>query len=309
MRLLRTSLALFIPGVIACAPAQQKARVGDLPLQNGATLTDCVVSYRTFGQLNASRSNAVLVLPWYQGTSIEVARHIGRGRLVDSSTDFVIAVDALGNGLSSSPSNTARQPGGSFPLITIADIVESEFRLVTRTLGLSHLKAVVGISMGGMQVFEWITAHPDFMDKAVTVVGSPQTQEDDRARWSETIAWLRSTTTWTRVKDPLLHLRPRATFAQIAIHPGDHISQAQAIMALDVTRRFGGSMDRAAAAIRAQLFVVGTWADREVNPAPGFAFAKLAHAEVLELDGRCGHQAPSCDRDRLWTRVRAFLTR
>ena len=68
-------------------------------------------------------------------------------------------------------------------------------------------------------------------------------------------------------------------------------------------------MERAAAAIRADLMVVSTWQDREVNPRPAFDLARIARAEVLELDGRCGHQAPSCERAVLWPAVARFLDR
>src|SRR6185312_10432895 len=108
---------------------------------------------------------------------------IGPGRLVDSSTYFVVLVDAFGNGVSSSPSNSAQQPGDAFPEFTIADIVRSQYRLATETLGLTHLHAVVGISMGGMQVFQWLVAYPGFIDRAVSIVGSPQIQPEERARW------------------------------------------------------------------------------------------------------------------------------
>ncbi len=80
-------------------------------------------------------------------------------------------------------------------------------------------------------------------------------------------------------------------------------------MAHDVSTRFGGSMERAAAAIRSQLLMVSTWEDREVNPKPAFELARMAGATILELDGRCGHQAPSCERVALWAAVRRFLER
>ena len=105
------SLVLLIPGAFAFAPRQQFAQLGDFRLESGEIITDAVVGYRTAGQLNAARSNAVLVAPWFQGTTGQVARQIGPGKLVDTSKYFVIMVDALGNGVSSSPSTSARQAG------------------------------------------------------------------------------------------------------------------------------------------------------------------------------------------------------
>jgi homoserine O-acetyltransferase/O-succinyltransferase len=302
------SLVLLIPGAFAFAPRQQFARLGDFRLESGEIIADAVVGYRTAGQLNAARSNAVLVAPWFQGTTGQVARQIGPGKLVDTSKYFVIMVDALGNGVSSSPSTSARQPDQAFPAFTIADIVASQYQLVTRILGLNHLHAIVGISMGGMQVFQWVVSHPQFMSRAVTIVGSPQSQPDDRQRWADGIEWLRQPA-WTRTRLMLSRIRPRSAVNELRTEPHDHIRQAEAIMALDISRPFQGSMERAAAAIHADLMVVSTWADREVNPKPAFDLARIASAHVLELDGRCGHQAPSCERKVMWSAVARFLDR
>jgi homoserine O-acetyltransferase len=308
LRAVGASLVLLIPSGFAHVPSQQFAHLGDFRLKSGEVITDTVIGYRTAGQLNASRSNAVLVAPWFQGTTGQLARQIGPGKLVDTSKYFVIMVDALGNGVASSPSTSARQRDGDFPAFTIADIVESQYQLVTRTLRLTHLHAVVGISMGGMQVFQWTIARPGFMDKAVSIVGSPQSQPDDRQRWRDGIQWLRDPA-WTRARLLLLRGKPRAALNELRLAPYDQIRQAQAIMDLDITRAFEGSMDRAARAIRADLMVVSTWQDREVNPKPAFELARISRAEVLELDGRCGHQSPSCERATLWAAVARFLGR
>ena len=292
----------FIP------PRQQFARLGDFALENGAVIQDAVIGYRTLGRLNESKSNAVLVLPWFQGTSGQLVRHIGPGRLVDSSRYFVILADVFGNGVSSSPSNSASQPGTRFPEFTISDIVRSQHDLVHRTLQLTRLHAVVGTSMGGMQVFQWIAAYPNFVDNAVSIVGSPQAQADDKER-CQGIVLSAQEAGWPRVRDALLRGRPRTAWYELRRRPEDEIRQARAMALLDISRRHDGSMERAAAAIGARLMVAGAWTDREVNPKPGFDFARLAKAEILELDGACGHQAPSCDRATLWRAVSRFLDR
>lgn len=288
---------------------QQMARLGDFHLESGGTIRNCVVGYRTRGRLNPSRTNAVIVLPWFQATTARLMRTIGPGKLVDSTRYFVIAVDAFGNGVSSSPSSSAEQPGREFPSFTIADLVESQHQLATGTFGLTHLRAVVGISMGGMQVFQWLIAHPDFMDKGISIVGTPQSQADDRQRWQTYIASLQEQPRFTRAWLALLRRMPRTALNELRTDPHDHTRQAQAIVTMDIASPFGGSLARAAASIRADLMVVGTWQDREVNPRPAFELARMAHAEVLELDGRCGHQAPSCEEAVLWPAVDRFLAR
>lgn len=308
MRAVRSSLALLLPGVLAACSSADSSRLGDFRLESGAVIRDCRVTYRTRGRLNAERSNAVLVVPWFQGTSVELVLQVGPGKLVDTSKYFVILADSLGNGSASSPSNSAAQAGAAFPVFTMRDIVETQYRLVTETLGLRHLHAIVGISMGGMQVFEWTVAHPGFMTRAVSIVGSPRTQPDDVERWNGAVGWL-GNSAWSRTRSRLTELKPRSALAEMRLNAENQRRQIQAIVGHDITRGFGGSMERTAAALRAELLVVGTLADREVNNRPAFELARLARAEVLELDGRCGHQAPSCERATLWPAMARFLAR
>ena len=89
----------------------------------------------------------------------------------------------------------------------------------------------------------------------------------------------------------------------------DKIRQLEAIMALDVSAPFGGSMERAAAAVKAKLFVIPSLKDRAVNPAPALNFARLLHAPVLALDSDYGHIAPGFDAAKVNPAVADFLGR
>ena len=301
-----SSLLAALASVVAGCSSADTARFGDLPLENGQVLRDARVTYRTRGSLNPARSNAVLVLPWFQGTSVQTTMQVGPGKLVDTSKYYVVLPDSFGNGLASSPSNSAAQPGAAFPQFTMGDIVAAHHRLVTETLRLPRLHAVVGISMGGMLVFEWAVRHPEMVGKAVSIVGSPQTQPDDIERWSGAQVWLKQSA-WARSKSRLLQFEPRGAWSEYRTEPEDQFRQMGAIARHDIFRRFDGSMEKAAAALRPELLVVGTWADREVNPKPAFEFARLANAQVVELNGRCGHQAPSCERATMWPAIGRFL--
>ena len=149
---------------------QQFAELGNFKLVSGETIYKCKIGYRTFGTLNTEKTNAVLYPTWFGGKSESLANLIGPDKVVDSEKYFVIAVDALGNGVSSSPSNCEYQSNKNFPEITIKDMVNSQYKLLTEHLGIKKLHGMIGGSMGGMQVFEWIVSYPDFMERRLLML-------------------------------------------------------------------------------------------------------------------------------------------
>ena len=135
----------------AAGGLQQFAELGDLKLQDGGVIRDFRLGYRTLGKLNAKKSNAILWPTWLGGKSADLLQFLGPGKVVDTANYFVVLVDAIGDGLSTSPSNSKKQPLMSFPSFSVRDMVEAEHRLTVEVLHLAHLHAVMGISMGGMQ--------------------------------------------------------------------------------------------------------------------------------------------------------------
>jgi homoserine O-acetyltransferase/O-succinyltransferase len=292
---------------LACVPEQRFADLGDFTLESGEIIRSCRLGYRTSGQLDAARSNAVLLTPWMMGTSREVLRQVASGPLLDLSGIYAIAVDAFGNGVSSSPSNGKGQRGNAFPRFSMRDVVEAQYQLLTRVLGVPHLKAVIGTSAGGMQAFQWATLHPEFLDSAIAIAGSPRSSLADRQRWFGKTDEVRRDPAWKRSARSLQRGAPLEAFRQLFIDPDDFDRQAGAIAALDVSAPFGGSMKRAAAAVRARLLVVVPDRDEVVDPAPALEFARLARAEVVVLDGRCGHRAPACESGIVQGAIARFL--
>jgi homoserine O-acetyltransferase len=311
---------LLLFAVVAHAQEQQFANIGDLKLQNGGVIRDCRVGYRTFGTLNHDKSNVVVFPTWAGGTTEQLKGSIGPGKLIDSTSHFVVAIDALSNGVSSSPSNSRLQPRMRFPIFSLRDTVESQHELLTKVLKIVHVKAVIGISMGGMQTFQWIVSYPDFMDKAIPIVGSPRLAPYDLLLWSAQLEALQRDPNSARALDfafgELLLTTPtdynrRKTredvFADLEkarndtkrFEANDKIRQVQAMMALDVARDFG--------AVKAKVVIVVAKFDHVVTPGPATEFAKLIGAKLIDLDGDCGHLETSCESRRLNEAVTQFL--
>src|SRR5713101_5471686 len=134
-------------------PPHQLYTIGDLKLESGDVIKDFAISYVTHGKLNAKKSNVILMVTAISGNHHRVDFLIGHGKALDTNKYFVVATDAIGNGLTTSPSNSAAQP-----------------RLLLDHLGINHVVAVIGPSMGGMQTLQWGVSHPDFMDSLVAMV-------------------------------------------------------------------------------------------------------------------------------------------
>lgn len=146
---------------------------GDVTLQSGTVLPAVRVAYVTHGTLNAARDNAIVYPTHYSGTHASNAWAIGPDKALDPAKYFIIVPNMLGNGLSSSPSNTpAPLDGPRFPLVTVRDNVLLQHRLVTEVFGITSLKLVTGHSMGAMQTFQWAALFPDMVERIAPFCGS-----------------------------------------------------------------------------------------------------------------------------------------
>ena len=156
--------------------------IGDLDLEEGGTLRGCKLAVATHGQLNAAKDNAILVPTWYSGTSkiIEQA-YIGKGRALDPDKYFIVVVNQIGGGLSTSPHNAPDPIGmANFPKVRIGDDVRAQHKLLTGTFGLQSLALVVGGSMGAQQTYEWAVRYPEMVRRAAPIAGTAKSTDHFR---------------------------------------------------------------------------------------------------------------------------------
>lgn len=148
--------------------------LGDLLLESGETLRGAKLAYRTFGTLNADKSNAILVTTWFSGTGkVMEDVYVGEDHALDPSRYFIIIVDQLGSGVSASPHNTPTpQSMAKFPNLSIGDDVAAQHTLLTEQFAITELALVVGGSMGGQQVYEWAVAHPEMVARAAPIAAT-----------------------------------------------------------------------------------------------------------------------------------------
>ena len=328
-------LVIFSCTFVIAQSQQQFAEIGSLKLVSGELITNCKIGYRTFGKLNADSSNVIIYPTWFEGTTENVGRLIEKYRFVDTTKYFIIAIDALGNGVSTSPSNYNVYKIKTFPNISIRDMVNSQYKMLTEVLKLKHIFAAVGGSLGAMQVLEWSVAYPDFISKIVAYVGTPKMSTYDLL-WNS--AQLNIIETGKRYGVPDHDIRKSISMMMAAMGRTpefiiekikaedfqnylkdfdkeysntftlkDYEYQLKAIMRHDIAKGFNGSMEEAANSINAKLFLIISETDLLVNPIETKKFAKLTNAKTLILNNNCGHLAVTCEIDKVREEIANFL--
>jgi len=155
--------------------------LGDFTLQSGIVLSDARLAYKTYGELNAAKDNVVVLPTFYTGSHIRNEGFFGAGRAIDPEKHFIVSVNMFGNGISSSPSNTAApQSGAAFPLITLYDNIKAQHLLLTSELQVNRIALVTGWSMAGCQSFQWAAQYPDMVDAILPFCASAKTAESTR---------------------------------------------------------------------------------------------------------------------------------
>ena len=158
-----------------------EAFVADLELQSGGGLPGACLVYKTYGTLNADRSNAILFPTRFGGTHEQNEWLIRPGFALDPERSFIVVPNMLGNGMSSSPSNTpAPYAQGAFPGVTIYDNVRFQHRLITEVLEIERFAMAVGWSMGAQQAYQWAALYPEMVPRLACLCGTAKTAEHNR---------------------------------------------------------------------------------------------------------------------------------
>lgn len=307
------------------------AEIGNLKLTSGETLENCKIGYRIFGQMNDDKSNIIIYPTWFGGTSAEIGSLVGKHHFIDTTKYCVIAIDALGNGISSSPSNYQKV----FPQTTIRDMVNAEYILLNGKLNLSHIFAAIGGSMGSMQVLEWAVAYPGFIDKIVAYVASPKLTSYDLLWMSTQLTLIESGRKYgmpdrdiKKISDMMTALTGRTPdyivknvkpenfseyLSSFDREPStvftldNYAAQIKSMMSLDIYKDYNDSIEETAKAIKAELFIIVSKNDLMLNPAPALELAEVIGARELILDNNCGHLAVSCELERCSKNIAEFL--
>ncbi len=339
-RLPEWGLCLIVLGASpssAQSPSHPEHRIyelGDFRLESGAILPAAKLLYVTYGRLNAAGDNGVLTPSYHGGNHHGYDFLLGPGGGLDTARYFVVASEMFGSGGSSSPSNTPPPfDGPRFPQVTIRDNVDASYRLLTQGLGIRHLHAVAGFSMGAQQALQWAVSHPDFMDRIVAWCGTAKTlphgrvfleagirawqsdaafangnyrtrpmkgQAASAAHWA---AWVFSQEWWRRELYKPKWASPEALLEEwstdtTAQDPNDEILQSRAWQRNNVgeTLGFDGDLARALKSIKAPVLYMPCATDLYFPKADIVAESRLIpRVMVVPIPSLWGHAAGAGD--------------
>lgn len=160
----------------AYSRGDQTFDLGDFSLLSGDILKDAKLVFRTYGTLSDGHDNVVVLPTFYTGTARRNEGFFGRDRAIDPDKHFIICPNLFGNGLSSSPSNTASpQDGPRFPLVQLWDNIAAQHRLIHDYLGIEEIELVAGWSMAGCQSYQWAVQYPQMVKAILPFCASAKT--------------------------------------------------------------------------------------------------------------------------------------
>lgn len=305
------------------AGMESVAEIGGFAFETGQEFPSLRLGYTTYGSLNGNRNNAVLLTPGTSGDRNGYRPYIGPGNIFDTDRYFIIAVDGLGGGLSSSPRDGL---GTKFPRYTIRDMVRAQHRLVVHHLGLSDLMAVGGPSMGSFQAIEWGLHFPDFVRGLLMLVPAPKASATLKALVDVMVEIMTLDRAWEqgRYRDnPVNGLRCAGLMFGPWCYSETYLAQSDPISVpgspltklaenfvnwdaaswmwrylasrdFDPSTPFGGDLGKTLARIRTASLIMPNIFDR-ILPVEGarFLHEAIPRSTYSELPSSAGHRTPS----------------
>lgn len=305
------AILLCLGSKLSAQYVSKTVSLGNFKTVSGQEIKNCIIGYTTLGKPNADKTNVVLWPTWITGKSEQICTEIVP-LLIDTTGLYIIVVDAFGNGISSSPSNNP-----SFPEITIQDMVNSQYELLTKHLLIKHLKVLIGVSMGGLQVMEWITSYPDFAEYAISIVGSPKLSSYDLMLWKTEAALLSAAITDEKSREQGMRMTSNVNLLNLytpsywlrnitqgkvdsvslaeqtallnRMKPEDWLCQVKAIIKQDIYKSSGKTIADMKEHIKARILIIVVKTDHLINPESSVILAKAIGASLLELENDWGH--------------------
>ena len=219
-----------------------------------------------------------------------------------------------------------------FPEIDIRDMVNSQYKLLTEYLHIEYIELLIGVSMGGMQAFEWMVAYPDFMSRLISINGTTKASFYDKALWSLIVTLIKDaghdkeaiTYAMQRVSDIGLlastsphHLSKTYAsdkydevktqrHAQLS-DPMNKLAQSKAILEHDIYKDRDITPQDLAWHVKARVMIITAEKDHVVNPIYSRELSEILDCDFLELTGDCGHIAAFCDFELVQQAITEFL--
>ena len=307
--------------------------LGDLVLQSGAVLHDARLAWKSYGTLSRARDNVIVYPTSYSDTHRDQEWLVGPDRILDPTRWFIVTPDMFANGLSSSPSNSDAYPA----LVTMADNVRAQHRLLREQFGIERLACAYGFSMGAQQAYHWAALYPDSVERAVVVCGSARTAVHNQVFLRALLATLEAAPEyrgggrfeaepraalrafariyagWAMSQDWYragLHLGSASGLEDFldrewapgfeSCHAADLYAQARTWDASDISANecYGHDLDRALGAIRARVLLMPGATDLYFRVADNEAeMDRLRDAALRPIPSIWGHRAGSPSRN------------
>jgi homoserine O-acetyltransferase len=333
------AVAIWVAGVARAET--QVFSLFDFQLDDGTIMPELRIAYETQGTLSPARDNAIVLLHDTLADHHVFDNAIGPGKLFDTDKYFVIAPDALGGGESSSPDDGK---GQDFPRYTIRDVMAAEYGLVSRGLGLTRLRAIVGRSMGAFVGLEWAVHHPDMPRSVVLLAPSAHSDANfqvvidlmtatvaldpdwDGGRyernpveglrhagmiyypWSVSAAYLDGLSPASLAQESEAMAKEFAEWDANAL-----VLRYAACRGYDVAAAFDGDTDAALSRATMPMLLMPSASDRLIDPANARLLrVELPRASVSEIPSELGHRAiaalpDTAEGDFIERAIRGFL--